>query len=133
MDEKLANNIQDALTHVEDVVSALQKALFLSGATPLTVRSAKDTLSEVLNKVRSGAVHLIGKDRPASEMALVISLESFAELLLKTSTPLSFYDALYASGFEPATGEQPQLRRGNPRIPLDVSEAPPKRFLSQAG
>ncbi len=45
MDEKLAIKIREALRHTDDVVAALAAAL--SGTTsPMTVRDARDSLSE---------------------------------------------------------------------------------------
>jgi hypothetical protein len=51
---------------------------------------------------------------------VVIEKEKLAELLAAVARPPSFYDALLAEGFRPATGVQPQLRRGHPRIPLEL-------------
>jgi hypothetical protein len=48
---------------------------------------------------------------------VVIEKGKLAELLAAVARPPSFYDALLAEGFRPATGTQPQLRRGHPRVP----------------
>lgn len=108
MDEKLATKIREALTHTDDVVAALANAL--SGTTsPMTVRDARNSLSEVLRRARSGDLQLIGKGKPPGDLALVISVATFADLLQKARTPLSFGDALHAAGFRPATGAKPKL------------------------
>lgn len=120
MDEKLATKIREALTHTDDVVATLAAAL--SGTTsPMTVRDARNSLSEVLRRARSGDLQLIGKGKPPGDLALVISIGTFADLPQKARTPLSFGDALHAAGFRPATGAKPKLRRPHPRNPPKVA------------
>ena len=91
------------------MVAALATAL--SGTTaPMTIRNARNSLSEVLHGARNGNLQLIGKDDAPEDMTLVLSVETFAEILLKVRKPVSFGEALYASGFRPATGARPRLR-----------------------
>jgi hypothetical protein len=63
-------------------------AAALSGTTsPMTVRDARNSLSEVLRRARSGDLSLIGRGKPPGDLALVISVAVFAEILQKARKP----------------------------------------------
>lgn len=54
----------------------------------------------------------------ARQHVIAISVEDLAELLEVVARPETFAEALIAEGFQPASGPQPALRRGNRRNPL---------------
>ena len=117
MDERLVKRIRGvAHSSPPDIETSFLEMVAELGGAPLTVRRARDSLSAVLRKARSGTIQLIG--RTPEEMTVVMSLKDLVELVGAAAKPRTFGEALDAMGFKPAVGCKRVVRQGHKRNPL---------------
>ena len=113
MDTKLTEFARTAsFSDSVELRKGLVDAIVEVSGDPMTVRVAKDGLSSVLAKAKDGTAQLIG--RQTDELGVVLSVADLVELIKSASHPLSFGEALEASGFKPANRKLSK-RREKPR------------------
>jgi hypothetical protein len=105
----------------QDITDGLVETIVQVGGDPLTVRKAKDELSAVLGKARSGFPQVIGNMKKADDMAVVISVKDLAELVSAARHQETFGEALDAIGFKPYAGGRIIVGQGRKRERLQRS------------
>jgi prevent-host-death family protein len=100
MDTETIANVQRAvLTRSGPQLAAALAETIGKGHERLTVRYAKDRLSAVLKRARSGEPQLIGEN--PDEQTVIISVADLAALCQASANTLTFGEALARVGFQP--------------------------------
>lgn len=122
MDARILKKMQVARNASrQDITDGLVDTIVQIGGDPLTVRKAKDELSAVLGKARSGLPQVIGNRKKSEDMVVVISLKDLAELVTAARQQETFGEALDAIGFKPYMGERIIVGQGRKRERLQRS------------
>jgi hypothetical protein len=100
----------------KELVEALAETIG-KGHERLTVRYAKDQLSAVLKRARSGEPQFIGDD--PEEQTVIISVADLAALCQASAKTLTFGEALARVGFQPQ--RMPESAR------LEIRQRPRRR------
>ncbi|QSY95917.1 hypothetical protein J2J97_08405 [Rhizobium bangladeshense] len=122
MDPRILKQLQENRNASrQEIADGLVETIVQIGGGPLTVRKAKDELSAVLGKARSGVPQVVGNLKKTKDMTVVISVQDLAELIAATWHRETFGEALDAIGFKPHAGGRIIVGQGRKRAPLQRS------------
>jgi antitoxin (DNA-binding transcriptional repressor) of toxin-antitoxin stability system len=130
MDERLLRKVQSARSeNRQGLAKGIGDAIVeLSGGKALTVREAKDTLSKLLERVRSGAPQVIGMSK---DQAVLISLKDLAEIIAASERKETLAEALDTVGFKPYRREPITVGQGRKSEKITVGSAVPSHRMAR--
>ncbi|CDZ55227.1 hypothetical protein [Neorhizobium galegae] len=122
MDPGIIKRVQESSSASRQAIAdCLVETIVDASGDPLTVRKARDELSAVLRRARSGVPQVIGNLKKPDDLAVVISVKDLAELVTAARHQETFGEALDAIGFKPYTGGRIIVSQGNKRERLQRS------------